>query len=107
MSKFIIHIIISMAFSAAILLCSCKGGAEKAADGHIPDPEATEAGIRAARSVINLRSDESAMNDTLLEIRAEIYSVYCDKGPVAASDFEEAFEKYIRENCDSLARVLL
>lgn len=107
MTKTLNRIITTTAAIACIIITSCGPNDGKASDGHTPDPEATAAGIRAAQTVINLRGDENVMHDSLLEIRAEIYRIHTDKGPVAASDFEEAFEKYIRENCDSLARVLL
>ena len=107
MSKTFKYIIKATAAVAWIIITSCGGDGGKDADSHKPDPEVTAAGIRAAQTVINLRGNENVMNDSLLEIRAEIYNIYTDKGPVAARDFEDAFEKYIRENCDSLARVLL
>lgn len=85
--------------------CSCDS--ETTGPGHkVNDAEATAAGVEAARSVIAVASDENALSDRLLEVRSEIYDLSKSRGDIAADDFEKAFEDYIRQHNDSLARIL-
>lgn len=88
------------------MLTSCSCG-ESGHSSHKPDAEAVKAGEAAAQSMIEISADEEAVTDRLLEIRSEIYDVSKQRGEEAALDFEQAFETYLRDNCDSLANIIL
>ena len=68
--------------------------------------EAYTLGAESASAVYLLRNDSVSLNNALLEVRAEEWSIRHNFGELAAVDFIKGFEDKITELSDSLATIL-
>lgn len=87
-----------------VMLTAC-GGADSVSK-RVRDHKAYSLGQEHAAKVVSLCSNESALQDALLDVRARMTNIHDRLGAQAAADYERGFVDYITENNDSLARVL-
>lgn len=92
--------------TAASVAVSCGGGSSETVSKHVRNHKAYALGQEHAGRVVDLRGDESALQDALLDIRARITNIHDRIGAQAAADYERGFVDYIKEKDDSLAHVL-
>lgn len=64
-------------------------------------------GEKHARMVIDQSGDSVTLQYLLLEVRSHEQSLRTEQSDAAADAYVESFEEYIKENCDSLAKIIL
>lgn len=108
-----INIIITsflLALLSATLLggCSCSDGnaVGKMTFGRVKDKKAYELGASHARVLLENADDEDAVQDALLDVRARRSNIEAKLGSRSAADYELGFIDCIRQNNDSLARII-
>ncbi|MDE6327316.1 MAG: hypothetical protein K2L91_02195 [Duncaniella sp.] len=72
----------------------------------VKDHDAYSLGERHAAALIEISSDEAAVQDRLLEIHARATNIGEKIGAQSAADYERGFTRYIQNHSDSLARLL-
>ena len=103
--KRIAHI---LAVASALMLCTACGGfgSQKRVTAKVQDKEAYALGQRHAAEVVAVASDEGAVQDALLDVRARITNISAKVSQQSAHDYEAGFTDGIRSGSDSLARVM-
>ena len=105
MKRFHYFIILCVAILATGCSCSSESSSGPTDISKI-SPEISAAAIAAADSVIELRNNETLLNEKLLDVRATIHPMSTNQGNRAAEDFEYVFRTHIEADCDSLAAIL-
>ena len=90
----------------SVAVTACGGGGSDGVSRHVRDRKAYALGQEHGERTVGLRSDEAALQDALLDVRARITNIHDRLGAQAAADYERGFTDYIKANDDSLARVL-
>lgn len=88
------------------LLALVACGDSSQVSGHVKDRKAYSLGQEHGERIVGVRSDEPALQDALLDVRARITNIHSRIGAQAAADYERGFVDYIKANDDSLAHVL-
>lgn len=101
----IAHICISLLLLLSAGGCSCSHDRNYVST-HVRDKKAYSLGEEHAQRIIDIRTNESAVQEALLDIRARMTNIDSHLGAQAAADYERGFTDYIRQHDDSLARVL-
>lgn len=96
------------ALLSAIILTACgsSGSGPDNVSTKVRDREAYALGRTHATRILDLRTDEEAVQEQLLEVRARITNISSRLGAQSAHDYEAGFTDAIRENSDSLAAIL-
>lgn len=97
---------------AALLLGGCSGKqAEKSPVGeaaeHTTDLEVFKLGSDDAHKMLDKCQTITEIERELLDVKARIHLINTRVGADAARDYTEGFESYIKENNDSIARLIL
>lgn len=87
----------------ALVGCSNDGSS---ASRQVRDRKAYSLGREHGAKVVELKEDEAALQDMLLDVRARMTNINDRLGTQASIDYERGFVDYVTENCDSLAKVL-
>lgn len=96
----------NLVFIGVISAMSSCSGDFSGVSRHVRDHKAYALGQEHGRKAIDLRSDEPALQDVLLDVRARMTNINDRLGAQASADYERGFVDYIKANDDSLARVL-
>lgn len=96
--------VVAGAVMLAAFMYSC--GDSSGVSRHVRDRKAYSLGREHAEMTVASAGDESLLQDRLLEVRARITNINDRLGPQAATDYERGFTDFIRENCDSLAKII-
>lgn len=89
--------------AAVFALASCGGDGVSSG---VRDRKAYNLGRKHAEHAVELRADESALQEYLLDVRARANNIGARIGRQAAADYERGFVDGVTASSDSLARIL-
>lgn len=103
---------ISVIFCIATLIAGCSGSPkEKSPVGvaaeRTADLEVFKLGSEDAHKMLDKCQTITEIEQELLDVKARIHLINTRVGDDAARAYTEGFESYIRENNDSIARLIL
>ena len=87
----------------AIGLSACSGDG---VSSRVRDRKAYNLGREHAERAVELRADESGLQEYLLDVRARVNNIGARIGRQAAADYERGFIDGVTASSDSLARIL-
>ena len=104
-----VRIIACVGLSISVLTtaggCSCSHDRNYVST-HVRDKKAYSLGEEHAQRIIDVRDNEPAVQDALLDVRARMTNIDAHLGAQAAADYERGFTDYIKQHDDSLASML-
>lgn len=105
---YILAAIITIISSPLTQSCSCDSNVTPTAkpSTRIKDREAYELGAQHASRLLENAENEDMVQDALLDVRARQTNIESKLGRQSASDYERGFSDFIRQHCDSLARII-
>lgn len=108
LNRLLIQSLFACGMSLAVMSCGGKSGAGNSitVSSRVIDKKAYALGEEHAASLILCADDEGKLQDGLLDIRARITNIDSKLGRQSAVDYERGFTDYIRNNCDSLAKII-
>lgn len=86
--------------------CTDTNDSLSTATAKIKDREAYKLGAKHASQLLEHADDEDMVQDDLLEVQARRSNIESKLGSQSASDYQRGFIDHIRQNCDSLARII-
>lgn len=86
--------------------CGDHAAQQQKVSKKVRDKKAYALGGEHAKKLLEYASDEDRIQDGLLETRARISNINSKLGAQSATDYERGFTDYIRQNNDSLARII-
>ena len=87
----------------AVGLASCSGDG---VSSRVRDRKAYNLGREHAARAVELRADETGLQEYLLDVRARATNIGARIGRQAAADYERGFVDGVTASSDSLARIL-